>query len=322
MFFYLAGIYVAWLAIQKTKLFYLPSILLFILAIYSYNSFRLILPLIILIFAIILLITNRVQVYKSKVFILSFLILIISFIPIYRLYCYDSGLLRYTTVGLSGSLLQKALIITKNLISHFSPSFLFFDGDSNLRSNLPRFGELYAFSLPFLLVGFFDLVKKKSYLWIIAFCILGIVPAAITKESPHSLRSLASFPFFILLITFGIKSFVDIIPKWKKLVLTLIIIVYTIYFSRYLNSFFGDYNKISQNDWQMAYKRMIKDNLDNEGNKTVIIPDTYGQPYIFVLYYLKIPVNQYLSSVSYNDMSDWGFSKVASFGQYIFVKDK
>jgi len=46
--------------------------------------------------------------------------------------------------------------------SHFSPSFLFFKGDSHPPFKIPRLGYLHLFDLPFFLVGFWALRKKAE----------------------------------------------------------------------------------------------------------------------------------------------------------------
>jgi hypothetical protein len=94
--------------------------------------------------------------------------------------------------------------------AHFSPDFLFFHGDHNLRHSTQLVGELsdgegllLGAGIVYWLVN--SLRKKKlvlSSLFIFA-CIgiaSGIAPAALTWESvPHALRAIGAWPFFVLL---------------------------------------------------------------------------------------------------------------------------
>ena len=157
LMFYLLGIYL-FLKINSINRFnFLLSMLSFILSIYSYNSFRIITPLTILILAIVERKNIVDQFKKGKLLVvLTLVLLILAFWPIYRLYIYDAGISRFQAVG--GVTVEAFL---KNYTSHFSLGFLFLDGDRNLRSQQSGFGQLYLPQLPFIIAGIIFLSQNQ-----------------------------------------------------------------------------------------------------------------------------------------------------------------
>ena len=104
-------------------------------------------------------------------------------------------------------------IYLKQLLSHFSASFLFIDGDKNLRHSIQSFGMLSWLDAFAIIAGSAvvtkDFIASKrlvistqfSRLLLIAVLglLIGITPAALTNDGlPHALRSLAAWPFFAI----------------------------------------------------------------------------------------------------------------------------
>jgi len=309
--FYLAGIYL--FLFNKKSWYIFFSIVSFILSAYSYNSFRIIIPLTILILVILEL--NNLKKAKIVPIILSLVILILSIIPIYRLYKYDNGVSRLQVVAATNS------TFFKNYISHFNPGFLFLSGDINLRSQQGGFGQLYLTDLFLLPLGLIYMINRKSKINYLTIFILLIspIPAAITKESPHALRSIAIVPFLSMISAYGVvfirkyfnKSFVEI----------LIVLISIFFFVNYSINFNTAYPTKSSADWQYGYK-MIYSKFGNEFSKydRVIISDEYAQPYIFALFYLKYDPNKFQKNVVRNSVDQWSFSTVSSFDKFEFGK--
>ena len=295
----------AWLFFLKAKekpIYFLFSGLAHILAMYSYNSFRIISPLF-LVFSVLFFLKRR---YLPVVFI-TLLVVMASFLPIYRLYRYDAGGARLVAVSLQGSLPSKALQFTKNYFSHFSPKFLFFDGDTNPRSNFPGFGLISIFSTPIILLGLVTAIKRRQSILLIL--ILAPVAASLTRESPHALRSFLMFPALSILFGLGAKN---------RILLVLAVIFMALQFENYTYNFYRQYNNQYSQDWQLPYKQIFTQPIDK--NKLLEVSDKYAQPYIFALYYQKYDPLEFRKTVVYNPVSDWGFSTVKSFGSFLFVK--
>ncbi|MEK7100358.1 MAG: glycosyltransferase family 39 protein [Patescibacteria group bacterium] len=285
---------------KETKLNLIISTILFVASAYSYNSFRVLTPLVlgpVLVF----------YFFKKQfvVVIISVTILLTSVFPLYKLYTQDSGFSRFQTVGS-----KSGLVI--NYVKNFSPKYLFVTGDGNPRSQIPETGQLYYLDAIFLLLGVLYILKKKDskLYYILIFLFLAPIPAAITKENPHALRSILMSPILSTISAFGIYYF----SKSNKLLLGIVLGVYLILFVNYFYKFQTNYNDLTKSAWQFEYKEIF------EKQKSGCVKDEYAQPYIFALYYNKFDPNYFISTRVLNPVSDWGFSTVASFGNYTFPK--
>lgn len=319
LMFYLLGI-LLFLQNEKGGKFFVLSTLSFILSAYSYNSFRIVSP-----FTILVLIFSgrknlKEMAIKYKYYILiSIAVLMLSVLPIFRLFVYDAGISRIQVVGSAdaGSFL-------KNYISHFNPHFLFVQGDNNLRHQQMGFGQLYFPEVFLLATGFIYILRiNKKYKWLpIILILLAPVPAAITKESPHALRSLSIVPFISMISAMGVnmlRSHLNHRSHLDKVFNLIIVLIMLGFFLNYFISFLNIYPAQSSKEWQYGYKKIFMEAGLNK-KSTILISDKDGQPYIFALFYLKHDPQKFRDEVVRNPPSDWGFSTVKSFGNFEFVK--
>lgn len=102
--------------------------------------------------------------------------------------------------------------VVVQFLSHFSLDFLFVSGDSNVRHSIQFMGQLYHIEALFLLLGLWQLLRRKQPLdWLLVWwLIVGILPAAMTKAAPHALRILPTLPVWMVLITSGILSLFEL----------------------------------------------------------------------------------------------------------------
>jgi 4-amino-4-deoxy-L-arabinose transferase-like glycosyltransferase len=190
LMFYLLGVYL-WLHTKKWRFGLFAAVISFGLSLYSYNSFRIVTPLTITF----LLLTSRPWEgnirEKWRALLLSGILMALILIPVIKFTLTENS--RFQTVGIfnqPSSQIVKAF--TLNYLSHLSPDFLLISGDKNLRSHIGYGGSLYWPLLPLLVIGIYASWKNKIYLPLVL-VLIGIIPAAITKESPHVLRTVAVF---------------------------------------------------------------------------------------------------------------------------------
>ncbi len=316
LMFYILAIYL-FLKTKENNWYVLFSSISFILSTYSYNSFRIIVP-----FTILLLIFYEIKnvviiIKKNTIMIaLSLIILVLSIIPIYRLYVYDAGISRLQAVGATN------VTFIKNYLSHFSLNFLLLRGDNNLRSQQSGFGELYLPELILIPLGFLYLIKSKlKYKFlVIALMLLGPIPAAITREAPHALRAIATIPFIYIISATGI-IFLKKEIKQKYLIELLVTVIFLAFFAYYFINFINIYPIQSSKDWQAGYKMIFTDfKEDFPKYDQVIVSDEYAQPYIFALFYQKFNPYKFRQTVVRNNVDQWGFSTVSSFDKFKFGK--
>lgn len=320
LFFYLLAI-LAFLNSFKKKYLFVISIACFLGSMYSYNSFRIISPLTILI----LLVYYFPQIKRNlksyfPVLIIAGLIFIVSILPIIRLYKYDAGLGRFDVVKVAKDTILEEVAL--NYLAHFNPHYLFISGDKNLRNQQQGWGQLYPVTIPLLLAGLFYLVKakRKEYYLILILLLIGPIPAGLTKEIPHSLRALSAIPFIALLSALGIY-YLNVLFKYKTWLQIFLILIYVSYFSIYFFEFVKNYPSYSSGEWQYAYRQLFMEvgYKFSEYDK-VIVSDEYAQPYIFAAYYQKIDPNYFQTHVVRNSPSEWSFSSVRKLGNLEFRK--
>lgn len=303
LFFFLAGTYL-FLISEKNRLFLIFGSLSFVLSFYSYNSFRIIIPVWIL--GLFVYTFRRINI---KIIIFSVLVFLVSLVPVYKLYKFDAGGSRFAQVKIT----NKADFV-KNYLTHFSPRFLFLNGDTNPRSQIPGYGQIYLVEIPFLILGLMILIKSKKvlyYLPLIAL-ILAPIPAALTRESPHALRAILVAPSLAIISAIGIDYFVKFFNKYSKAVAAGVVLIYLLAFGVYFKDFISVYPAQSASDWQYEYKEIFTN------QKEGFVTEKYAQPYIFALFYLKYPPDKFRQTVKYNPVDRWGFSLVSSFNSFEF----
>lgn len=314
LMFYLFGI--LFLLNKLTGKIFVISVISFIFSAYSYNSFRIIAPLSLLILVVFKIKEIKLLRRIDLIYIgLSILLIILSSTPILRSYIYDSGLSRFQAVSATpGSFIR-------NYLSHFSPDFLL-AGDKNLRSQQTGLGQVYLVDLILFLVGTLYLLKSryKYKLLPLLLLIISPIPASITKESPHALRTIAAIPFISIVSAAGVIALGIWVKKIKTIYLV-VVFVYIIFFANYFLNFENIYPEKSANDWQYGYERIFTD-YENEfpNYDRIIISNDYAQPYIFALFYQKIDPNEFMSTVIRASVDQWGFSTVTNFDKFIFTK--
>ncbi len=342
--FFMAAIY---LFLDKTRAKYLLGVICLVITIYSYNSFRIISPLVFTIFS-----ANFVYKNKGnlKVVIAAAIIMAISLIPVIRLFIYDAGFGRASGISLIPSIAQvydlegkphlqvifrsaNTDLITNvgtvftNYLKHFSPDFLF-GGDKNPRSQIPGFGQINILDIPLFILGAYCLLKlkgrfvlSKERVLILFLFLLGFVPAALFKESPHALRSLTAVPFLVIITSIGVYCALQKFPKYKNIILPILVIWYLLSFENYFGEFITSYTAKSSRDWQYGYSQVFTKYVDEFGKyNKIIVSDEYAQPYIFALYNLKIDPEVFRREVKLNSADNWGFSTVSGFGKFEFRK--
>lgn len=313
LMFYLLAISV-FLNTRKNYWYIFMSTLSFILSAYSYNSFRVIVPLTIPVL-ILMEIRNLKNLPLRVIYplILSVIVVFLSIVPIYKLYTYDSGASRFLAVGgVSTS------SIIRNYISHFSPDFVLF-GDKNLRSQQKNFGQIYIPELLLLILGLLYISRKQKFISLpFILLLLGPIPAAITKESPHALRSISMVPFMAIITAMGLHYMKGFFSK-KYFVEVIAVTVFLLCFINYFFDFIIVYPLESKDAWQYDYKKIFTDpNIQSSEEGKIYVSDKDGQPYIFALFYLKYDPEKFRNEVVRNPVDKWGASTVKSFGKFEF----
>ncbi|OGH14290.1 MAG: hypothetical protein A2687_01540 [Candidatus Levybacteria bacterium RIFCSPHIGHO2_01_FULL_38_26] len=213
---------------------------------------------------------------------------------------------------------NRRLVYTKTFISgyisHFDFNWLFLKGDfQNNRHHAPNMGLLYFFELPFLLIGIYILVfdkmfDRKTKLLLFSWFFIAPIPASISGDVPHAVRTLNFLPTFQVFTAIGIifafqKIFsiqysVFSFKHSRFLIVIFMFSFFTFNFIYYLNQYFVQQNYFYSYDWQYGYKELVEFLKPIQKNYEKVIVSNRGslsQSHMFFLFYLKYDPSKYLS---------------------------
>lgn len=323
LLFYVSGLYFFFSAIEEKKYFLIISIICFILTLYSYNSFLIITPISLLFLIIFYLQQLKAYVKKNLILIIICLaILIVGGFGVINSVI-SGRIARLDEVGISGAYnhrkYQTVITVISNYFSHFSHKFLFFEGDGNGRTQQPHFGQINLIFLPLLILGsLYCLREKKEYRLVLFLLLIAPIPASVTRESPHALRSISAVPFIALISSLGVLKLTSMLNNnlYTKVVIGSTLIAFLSYFQ----IFIFNYTKETSNDWQYPLK-VINTAYAKEFNNfdNIVISDRYNQPYIFTLFYQEIDPDKFRSQVQYNTSIRKATSLVNRLDKIIFT---
>lgn len=181
--------------------------------------------------------------------------------------------------------------------NHFSGRFLFFEGDwQNPRHSAPYVGMLNFLDLPLLLAGVIALVRMKnrqSAFFIFSWLILACLPAILSRDQVHAVRSLNMVVPLCLVSTLGAGSILQKI-KLKHIGYFLGSFLYLVGFLYYADAYFVHMPKLNSQFWEYGYKQVVEAILPIQKDyKTIIFQQSYSQPYIYFLFFGKYDPREY-----------------------------
>lgn len=328
-FILLTAIWTFLLGVRRNQYFLSISFLLFSLTLYTYLSFRIITPFIVII--LLWIYKSRIR-FKEKAFAIGILIFLCVFSFTVFEAISQKGNLRLRGIsiinnqgdinhemyevqyeGTMGSNLPRrffhefkplvnARFVARGYFTPFSSDFLFFDV-SQKHHHTPNIGLLYLWMLPFILIGAYFLVRKYKFptkIVILSLIVLAPIPASVTFDVPHAIRTIILIFPLTILTAIGIYEFSRTVKyKFPYLfpifVITFagIIFVFSWYFFRQYQMHLPHERSA---DWQYGRKEMavyVSENQDKY--KNIVFSPKLETPHIFMLYYSKYDPKKYLS---------------------------
>lgn len=267
LFFYTLALFFGLKFWQTKKLWYLLSVsALFLGAMYTYDAYRLLVP---LTAAVGFVVGIKDKEKRVSVFI-SGAILVLLALPLFTYSLTANGQMRFLQTSAfaenpyaSGftKLLADVVIFLRNYLSYFSLTFLFRFGDQINRHQVNDLGILYLWQLPCIIAGIYFLARAKNktlsfFVYLMLF--VGMIPASIARPSPHTLRFLIGSVPYTLLTAFGVYQLWMQKGKWKKYLFVLVGIFAVIEFGYYLNYYYVNYPKEALIDWGGACKETAR----------------------------------------------------------------
>jgi 4-amino-4-deoxy-L-arabinose transferase-like glycosyltransferase len=214
----------------------------------------------------------------------------------------------------------------RNYVSHFTPDFLFVKGGSQYQFNIPGVGLLSVFNLPFFYLGAILLIvnRPRGYRLLLLWLLLAPVPASLTRDSPHTLRSIFMFLPVMLITSFGaITSFSFIKRRNLNFALTAAYVALLLLnLEYYLTTLAPAYRQTYSWSWQYGYSQavdFIKNNY--RGYDQIIFTKKYGEPHEFILFYWPWDPAAYRSDPQLVRYFRTNWYWVDSFAKFRFVND-
>ncbi len=257
---------------------------------------------------------------------------VITFLGVLFLALYP--LLKDTFQGSGGERFEQASLFTKGLsvnellikiISqfgvHFSPAFLIQGATTTLRHGDGQWGVLLVTTFILGIIGCvamvhgfyriyrgqlpFNAIRLPLFFW--AWILIGVLPAAVGIDVPHSNRALLALPGFLLLAGWGMAWMINELMAlpWSlhfpgthqekntlaKAALGSLVLIHSLLFVAYLNHYFTVFGPASATEFKdgyldvFEYIRPYENGISEEtAVNQIVISGRYGQPYIYALF--------------------------------------
>lgn len=319
---FIGGMYWFLKGLQEKK-YFLFSSFAFAASIYTYFTPRLVIPL----FLLFLLWYTRQKWWnvRKNVF-TALVVLVIVLLPLVKLAFFDKGANRMQyflgsrlevakdeatkeQITAGGPLILKKIIhsryvvLAKNIgtdyLEHFSLHYWYLYGDNSLRYFLGKMGMFHLLELPFLLIGFYALLRKQPRIlgFLIGWLLIVPIPTAIVGRS-FAVRSLAMLPAPFIIVSFGLFEAWQFVknyrPKWSRFLVGTVAALFGISIGLYIWRYQLDYPRYAATWWGWENKAALEYAKDRE--------DQYDQ-IIFSDFYTGMPLA--LGFYSQSDPTIW-----------------
>lgn len=199
------------------------------------------------------------------------------------------------TLGMQPKLLTKLVynkftlpfsVFVTNYFNTYSAQYLFTQGDTNPRqSPSPNsIGQLYLVEAVPLLIGLYFMVKNKNYLLVFWF-LAGPIPSALTRDGgPHAARTFLLLPAFALVVGYGVYI---LLQKSRLLLLSycLLLLLSSVFAYQY---FFTTYRFEGAAPFQWGYDQLVTLAVSSSPHYDHVYVDTrYDSALMAYLFYTK-----------------------------------
>lgn len=315
-------------AVTRNKRWWLVAAIAFALALYTYQTARVFIPL----FSIALAMIFRKSVAKDiKTAVLSGVTFLILLLPLLPLLPTQAGIMRFkgTSIfehpGLIEEEEQRWLLdatrkdwfsmklyhnrpfailqtLANGYLKHFRPDLLFLGFWGPPVNYTPNVGLLYLIELPFMIIGALGLMTSKNSklpLVVGSWMLLAPLASAFTIDVPSTTRMTIILPTYQILTALGLFSFLNSMqhapPTWRIASLPLLATAWILSIGQYLHQYHVHAPLEFAQSWQYGYKQAVEyaDQHKHEYDR-VIVSTNLRQPQNFFAFYLQYDPVTYL----------------------------
>jgi len=179
----------------------------------------------------------------------------------------------------------------QNFFTHFTPDFLFFEGDSNLRHHSGFGGEALLVQGVLLIIGiaplFCGVINGTATLILVWLLASPLVSSLVNNEAPHASRAIYMVVPLSFFLGLGMENLYQKLKKvrWGKLLLVGFNGLLLVNFAVFLHDYFVHYPTRSKVAWLAPYKKAAQHFKENPPDKKVFITDKWYQPGLYFAFY-------------------------------------
>lgn len=176
-----------------------------------------------------------------------------------------------------------------NYLSYLSPTFLLAEAGDHNQHHVRYFGVLYLAEFIFFLVGIRFLFSRHRpssishqplKLLPLVIIFLGILPAALTRDQGHVLRSILTLPGWQLLAALGLSSL-----KPSRLV-RLLVGLLAVQALIFITAYFFWYPRAFARDWQYGHQEVAEYLAEHESEyDSIVMTKWFGEPQLFLAFF-------------------------------------
>ncbi len=344
----------------KAALFSIVSAVSFILALYSYNSARVFVPLFGI--GLIIIFWQEIRVFMespaNRIVVASLILgAILLCLPIlksigapevtqrakYISIFYDKGVdsrlfeaIRSDSgqpVKLTQILHNKPIFYSmdflKRYLSHFDFNFLFVIGDTFEIFRLAGLGLLPLITLPLVFIGAISLYKQNKQLFLLFTLWLVISPIAssFTVFTPSVSRAQNMIIPLVVFAAYGAaqvyREIADRLPQTKPILVPIVLVLYGLNTGYILNQYFVETPKLTAEKWNDGFKEQVAFAAGHQDQyDKILISSTQAPSYIFYAWNLRYDPATFQNEAHVDHTPDQnGLNFTSQFGKYHFTKD-
>lgn len=216
--------------------------------------------------------------------------------------------------------------ISRNILQPFSTDFLFIKGDLNLRHSIDGMGQFYRIEFVAMVLGllfFFSKYKNKRIKTFIAlWLILGVLPAAITRDGgKHATRLILILPPLVILISYGLIETAKLLKgNIGKLFLLGYFGLLTLAFVNYQHEYWVHNPWDSERWWHYGFEESIGTIKEIEKDYDKVILSMINEPvWIFFAGWHEYPPAEWHKGYPFEETYLDGFGNLSFIDKYYFA---
>lgn len=295
LFFYLAGIYLFYLGLEKPKIL-IASAISFAIAIPAYHSQRVITPI-----TLIILFWRYKNVLLGKMHLKPFIVgcaigLLVS-LPTLSIVTTPGFLMRAAGLNIftknGGNILLSVREFLSLHLSYLTPRNMFILGDYGPRSSFPELSTFFFWQMPFYIYGLYLLVKNTKLgelkFFIVFMFLIGPIPAAVTRDPYSTIRALPLVIPQNIIIALAIEAVILKLKNHKLKIcfsiLTLGVLIYSL--AKIYSSVFilNDFYRAKY--WDYGWQDVVKIIKTFDPKIPIIVDNARYEPYSQIVFFLK-----------------------------------